>query len=82
MLRLHHQEMIFELCRISGLCRKSETHADMEVVQPGFETLPKAQRTRGLSSYHKLDKNIDQTSISESRLSIYFKISTKHQHLY
>ena len=45
------------------------------------KTLPKAQRTRGLSSYHKSHTNLDQTSISESRLSINFKISTKHQHL-
>ena len=45
------------------------------------KTLPKAQRTRGLSSYHKFHTNLDQTSISESRLSINFKISTKRQHL-
>ena len=51
----------------------------------GFKTLPKAQRTRGLSSayqsnffrsYHKfLHKS------SKSRPSTNFKISTKHQHL-
>ena len=46
-----------------------------------FKTLPKAQRTRGLSSYQKLHTNLDQTPISEFRLSINFKISTKHQHL-
>ena len=46
-----------------------------------IETLPKAQRTRGLSSYHKFHKHLDQTSISESQLSINLKISTKHQHL-
>ena len=39
-----------------------------------YETLPKAQRTRGLSSYHKFFK-------SEPRLSMNFKISTKHQFL-
>ena len=32
-----------------------------------LKTLPKAQRTRGLSSYHKLHTNLDQTSISEPR---------------
>ena len=37
------------------------------------KTLPKAQLTRGLSSYHKLDTTLDQTSISKSRLSINFK---------
>ena len=46
-----------------------------------IKTLPKAQWTRGLSSYHKLHTNFDQTSFSESRLSIKFRISTKHQHL-
>ena len=53
------------------------------------KTLPKAQRTRGLSSayqsnlfrsYHKLNTNLDQISSPESRPSINFKISTKHQH--
>ena len=29
------------------------------------KTLPKAQRTRGLSSYHKLDSNLDQTDMNE-----------------
>ena len=43
------------------------------------KTLPKAQRTRGLSSYHKFT-NLDQITISESRLSVNLKISTKHQH--
>ena len=44
-------------------------------------TLPKAQRTRELSSYHKFQTNLDQTLIAESQLSINFKISTKHHHL-
>ena len=43
------------------------------------KTLPKAQRTRGLSSYHKFT-NLDQITISESWLSVNLKISTKHQH--
>ena len=50
-----------------------------------LKTLPKAQRTRGLSSYHKIRVHSSQIyyniKISESRLSITFKISTKHQHL-
>ena len=46
-----------------------------------FKTLPKAQRTRGLSSYHKFHTNLDQISILESRLNINFEISTKHQHV-
>ena len=46
------------------------------------QTLPKAQRTRGLSSYHISSyTNLDQISISESRLSIDIKISSKHQYL-
>ena len=54
------------------------------------ETLPKAQRTRGLSSSFQSKElgpitssntNLDQTSSSKSRPSIYFKISTKHHHL-
>ena len=51
------------------------------------ETLPKAQRTRGLSSYHKITVhrsqilNILQFQNLNYRLSINFKISTKHQHL-
>ena len=36
-----------------------------------IETLPKAQRTRGLSSYHKLHTNLDQIS--------YFRISNRYQ---
>ena len=44
-----------------------------------IKTLPKAQRTRGLSSYHKLHTNLDQISSSESLPNINFKISTKHQ---
>ena len=50
------------------------------------KTLPKAQRTRGLSSAyqsnlmgHITNTNIDQISSSESRQSIDFKISTKIQ---
>ena len=45
------------------------------------KTLPKAQRTRGLSSYHELHTNLDQISFSESRPSVNFKISTKYEHL-
>ena len=45
------------------------------------KTLPKAQRTRGLSSYHKLHTNLDQTSISQSRLSFNSIVFTIHQHL-
>ena len=53
------------------------------------KTLPKAQRTRGLSSSHQSNlmghitssnTNLDQISSSKSRPSINFKISTKHQH--
>ena len=55
--------------------------------------LPKAQRTRGLSSAHQSNlctcvghitssnTNLDQISSSESWPSINFKISTKRQHL-
>ena len=46
---------------------------------PLVRILPKAQRTRVLSSYHKFT-NLDQITISESRLSVNLKISTKHQH--
>ena len=47
-----------------------------------IKTLPKAQRTRGLSSYHTSSyTNLDQISISVSRLSIDIKISSKHQYL-
>ena len=54
------------------------------------KTLPKAQRTRGLSVLIKVTSlghitisytNLDQISSSESLQSINFKISTKHQHL-
>ena len=54
------------------------------------KTLPKAQRTRGLSSSFQSNllghitssnTNLDQTSSSKSQPSIYFKISTKHHHL-
>merc|ERR1711873_76417 len=53
----------------------------------GMKTLPKAQRTRGLSSYHKITVHSLQIlniciTISESQISVNFKISTKHQHLY
>ena len=53
-------------------------------------TLPKEQRTRGLSVLTKITSsghirscytNLDQISSLESRPSINFKISTKHQHL-
>ena len=49
--------------------------------QTQIQTLPKAQRTRGLSSYHMFHTNLDQTSILESRLSIKprFRILTKIQ---
>ena len=40
------------------------------------KTLPKAQRTRGLSGSYT---NLNQISSSESRPSTNFKISTKHQ---
>ena len=43
-----------------------------------IKTLPKAQRTQGLSSYHT---NIDQISSSESPTGINFEMSTKHEHL-
>ena len=55
-----------------------------------IETLPKAQRTRGLSSSFQSNllghitssnTNLDQTSSSKSGQSIFFKISTKHHHL-
>ena len=54
------------------------------------ETLPKAQRTRGLSSAYQSTclghitssiTDLDQISSSESLPSINFKILTKHQHL-
>ena len=54
------------------------------------KTLPKTQRTRGLSSSFQSNllghitssnANLDQTSSSKSRPCIYFKIPTKHQHL-
>ena len=54
------------------------------------KTLPKAQRTRGLSSSFQSNllghitssnTNLDQTSSSKSRPSIHFKIHTKHHHL-
>ena len=57
---------------------------------PFIKTLPKAQRTRGLSSSFQSNlfghitssnTNLNQTSSSKSRPSIYFKISTKHHHL-
>ena len=47
---------------------------DIEVGKQESQTLPMAQRSRGLSV-------LDQISFSESLLSIIFKISTKHQHL-
>ena len=56
-------------------------HLVLEDASREKKTLPKAQQTRGLSSYHKFHTNLDPTSISESRLSIDLKISTKHQHL-
>ena len=55
-----------------------------------IETLPKAQQTRGLSSSFESNllghitssnANLDKTSSSKSRPSIYFKISTKHHYL-
>ena len=55
-----------------------------------LQTLPKAKRTRGLSSAYQSNflghitsfhTNLDQISSSESRPSINFKISTKHQHI-
>ena len=55
-----------------------------------IETLPKAQRTRGLSSSFQINllghitssnTNLDQTSSSKSQPSNYFKISTKHHYL-
>ena len=48
-----------------------------------LQTLPKAQRTQGLSLYHKITVhiNLEHITISESLLSINFKISTKHQYL-
>ena len=51
-----------------------------EVGRPDYtaKTLPKAQK---LGSYLKFHRNLDQTSISEFRLSINLKISIKHQHL-
>ena len=49
------------------------------------KTLPKAQRTRGLSSYHRITVHSSQIlnicTISESQISVDFEISTKHQHL-
>ena len=55
-----------------------------------IKTLPKAQRTRGLSSSFQSsllghitssNTNLVQTSSSKSRPSIHFKIHTKHHHL-
>ena len=55
-----------------------------------LKTLPKAQRTRGLSSSFQSNllghitssnTNLVQTSSSKSRPSIHFKIHTKHHHL-
>ena len=55
------------------------------------QTLPKAQRTRGLSSAYESNlmdhitssnTNIDPISSSESRPSTNFKMSTKHEYLH
>ena len=45
------------------------------------ETLPNAQRTQGLSSYHKFSHKSWSNFIFKSRSGINFKISTKHEHL-
>ena len=52
------------------------------------KTLPKAQRTRGLSSAYQSNlmghikhTNLDQISSSKSQPSTNIKISTEHQHL-
>ena len=49
------------------------------------QNIAKAQRTRGLSSYRKITVHSSQIlniciTISESQISVNFKISTKHQH--
>ena len=47
-----------------------------------METLPKPQRTRGFVHITRSQfTNLEHFTISESRLSINFKISTKRQHL-
>ena len=56
----------------------SKLHTRTNIIS---KTLLKAQRTRGLSSYHKFHTNLDETSILESQLSIQprFRILTKIQ---
>ena len=71
-----------ELAVVSTLGLPSNT-ITLIVALYRLQTLPKAQRTRGLSSYHKITVHSSQIliTISESGLSINFKISTKHQYL-
>ena len=45
------------------------------------QTLPKAQRTRGLSSYYKFLKKSWSNFTFRYRTGINFKISTKHEYL-
>ena len=69
---------------------KPESKRDFSQILVHRQTLPKAQRTRGLSSSFQSNllghitssnTNLDQTSSSKSRPSICFKILTKHHHL-
>ena len=69
----HQCEPIQPLCmRILTINKMSDLVSPPYLKQaPNNETLPKAQRTRGLSSYHKLHTNLDQIS--------YFRISNRFQ---
>ena len=73
-------------CNLQGLFWNHSFCAitDSLLVKLGFvyKTLPKAQRTRGLSSYHKFKHKSWSNFIFRIPLRINFKISTKHQPLH
>ena len=73
----------FKICMEKIFCSSDSVISQIRsvIIRDRRKTLPKAQRTRGLSSYHKFHTNLDQISILESRLNINFEISTKHQHV-